>query len=109
MFLGLSDRLVRTEGDFFRSPHTSRVLWGGHRVIFIFTEATGRLSLYYDIQLREPIDAARSGGSMFPTTTLVTKDRIFVPIPEELESKFQIDGGPKEFVVRFDLLSNDAK
>lgn len=109
MFLGLSDRLVRTEGDFFRAPHTSRVLWGGHRVIFIFTEATGRLSLYYDIQLREPIDAAKSGGSMFPTTTLVTKDRIFVPIPEKLESKFQIDAGPKEFIVRFDLLSNEGK
>ena len=56
MLLGLSDRLMRTEGDFFRTPHTTRVLWGGHRVVYIFTEATGRLNLYYDIELREPID-----------------------------------------------------
>lgn len=105
VLLGLSDRLMKTEGDFFRSPHTTRILWGGHRVVYIFTEATGRLNLYYDIELRQPIDHTNAGGGMFRTTTLITKNRIFVPVPEALAEEFKVAGGPKEFFVRFDVLS----
>lgn len=108
MLLGLSDRLMRTESEFFRTPHTTRILWGGHRVVYIFTEATGRLSLYYDIELREPIEHAKAGGGMFPTTTLITKKRIFVPIPDMLAEEFKIAAGPKQFFVRFDVLSSDV-
>jgi molecular chaperone HtpG len=99
---------MHTEAEFFRTPHTTRILWGGHRVIYIFTEATGRLSLYYDIELREPIDRAKTSGGMFPTTTLITKRRIFVPVPDELAEEFRLESGPKEFFVRFDLLSAEA-
>lgn len=108
MLLGLSDRLMRTEAEFFHTPHTTRILWGGHRVVYIFTEATGRLSLYYDIELREPIEHAKAGGGMFPTTTLITKKRIFVPIPDMLTDEFKIAAGPKQFFVRFDVLSSDV-
>lgn len=107
VFLGLSDRLMRTEAEFFRTPHTTRILWGGHRVTYIFTETLGRLSLYYDIELREPIDRSNTSGGMFRTTTLITKRRIFVPVPDALIEAFQVDTGPKEFYVRFDLLSAD--
>ena len=106
MLLGLSDRLLRTEGEFFRAPHTTRILWGGHRVVYIFTEATGRLNLYYDIELREPIDHAKASGGMFRTTTLITKNRIFVPVPETLAEEFKVAKGPKEFFVRFDVISS---
>jgi molecular chaperone HtpG len=106
MLLGLSDRLMQMEVEFFRGPHTTRVLWGGHRVVYIFTDATDRLNLYYDIELREPIDRSLAGGGMFRTTTLITKNRIFVPVPEALAEEFQITGGPKEFFVRFDVLSS---
>lgn len=105
MLLGLSDRLMKTEADFFHAPHTTRILWGGHRVVYIFTEATGRLSLYYDIELREPIEHTKAGGGMFQTTTLITKKRIFVPIPDTLMEEFQITNGSKQFFVRFDILS----
>lgn len=108
MLLGLSDRLMRTEAEFFRTPHTTRILWGGHRVVYIFTEATGRLSLYYDIELRGPIEHTKASGGMFPTTTLITKKRIFVPIPDTLAEEFKIATGPKEFFVRFDVLSSDV-
>jgi molecular chaperone HtpG len=108
MLLGLSDRLMRTEAEFFRTPHTTRILWGGHRVVYIFTEATGRLSLYYDIELRKPIEHTKASGGMFPTTTLITKKRIFVPIPDMLAEEFTIAAGPKEFFVRFDVLSSDV-
>lgn len=108
MLLGLSDRLMKTESEFFRTPHTTRILWGGHRVVYIFTEATGRLSLYYDIELREPIEHTKASGDMFPTTTLITKNRIFVPIPDMLVEEFKIAAGPKQFFVRFDVLCSDV-
>ena len=41
---------------------------------------------------------------MFPTTTIITKDRIYVPVPKVLEPAFQIVGGAKEFYVRFDTI-----
>ncbi len=108
MLLGLSDRLMRTEAEFFRTPHSTRILWGGHRIVYIFTEATARLSLYYDIELREPIEHGKAGGGMFPTTTLITKKRIFIPIPDMLVEEFKITIGPKRFFVRFDVLSSDV-
>ncbi len=108
MLLGLSDSLMRTEAEFFRTPHTTRILWGGHRVVYIFTEATGRLNLYYDIELRAPIEHTKSGGDMFPTTTLITKNRIFIPIPDTLVEEFKIVTGSKEFFVRFDILNSDV-
>lgn len=108
MLLGLSDRLMRTEADFFHAPHTTRILWGGHRVVYIFTEATGRLSLYYDIEFRNPIEHTKAGGGMFPTTTLITNKRTYIPIPDTLAEEFNVTTGPKEFFVRFDILSSDV-
>jgi molecular chaperone HtpG len=106
-FLGMSDRLMRTESPFFRTPHTTRIIWGGHRVIYIFTNVTGELSLYYDIELRDPISTEKAGGGSFPTTTLITGKRIFIPVPAELAEEFRVDTGSREFFVRFDLLSTD--
>jgi molecular chaperone HtpG len=42
---------------------------------------------------------------MFSTTTLITKNRIFVPVPDSLAEEFKIATGSKEFFVRFDILS----
>ena len=94
---------MRTEGEFLRWPHTTKLIWGTHRIIYIFTDATGGLSLYYDIELKEPLETKTTGGAMFPTT-IITKDRIFVPVPKVLESAFQITGGAREFYVRFDTI-----
>ena len=104
MFLALSDRLAKSEGEFLRQPHSTKLMWGSHRVIYIFTDATGDLSLYYDIKLKEPLETQTTGGQMFPTTTIVTKNRIFVPVPKVLEPAFQITDGAKEFYVRFDTI-----
>jgi len=104
MFLGLSDRLMRVEGEFLRWPHTTKVIWGSHRVIYIFTDATGGLSLYYDIELKEPLASETTGGAMIPTTTIMTKDHVYVPVPKLLEPAFQIAAGAKEFYVRFDTI-----
>ena len=104
MFLSVSDRLARREGEFLRQPHTTKLMWGSHRVIYIFADSTGELTLYYDLKLKEPLETERTGGAMFRTTTIVTKDRIFVPVPRELESAFRISNGAKEFFVRFDTI-----
>lgn len=104
LFLGLSDRVFKIEGDFFREPHTTRVIWASHRVIYIFGHASTKLTLYYDIELKEPVSEATANGMMIPTTTLFTKNRIFVPVPEQLVADFKIIQGAKEFFVRFDTL-----
>ncbi|MYA09534.1 MAG: hypothetical protein F4060_10470 [Holophagales bacterium] len=104
MFLSVAERLALREGEFLRQPHTTKLMWGSHRVIYVFTDSSGGLSLYYDLKLKEPLETEATGGAMFPTTTIVTKDRIFVPVPEELEPAFRISNGAKEFFVRFDTI-----
>ena len=104
MFLGLSERLTLREGGFLRQPHTTKLMWGSHRVIYVFADSSGELNLYYDLKLKEPLETETTGGAMFPTTTIVTKNRIFVPVPRELQPAFQIANGTKEFFVRFDTI-----
>ena len=41
-------------------------MWGSHRVIYVFTDATDEL--YYDIKLKEPLKVETAGGKMFPAT-----------------------------------------
>jgi len=103
MFLSLSERLFRTEYNFFLAPHTTKIIWGANRVIYFFTHASLLLTLYYDIELKDHIVGESTGGAAFPTTTIITKNKIFIPIPEELMLSFEItEGDRKEFFVRYD-------
>lgn len=104
LFLGLSDRLFNRDGSFFQSPHTTKIIWASHRVIYIFAHASGELTFYYDIELKEQLHERKTGGGMFPTTTLITKNRIYVPVPPEIADAFKVTEGAKEFYVRFDVL-----
>ena len=104
MFLAVSDRMMKRDGVFLQLPHTTRLIWGAHRITYIFTDETGELSLYYDIELKTPLGTATTGGKMYRTTTIVTKNRIFVPVPQSLEPAFQASDVSKEFYVRFDTI-----
>lgn len=104
LFLGLSEKAMKREGDFFRFPHTTKVIWAGHRVVYIFTHASGGLTLYYDIELKEPLQTPEAAGTAVPSTTLLTKNRIFIPVPDQLVQEFRITEGAKEFYVRFDVV-----
>jgi molecular chaperone HtpG len=63
-------------------------------------------SLYYDIELRGNRSAGDAGGTAVVTTTIVTKNRIFVPMPQQLAECFRVTDAPVEFYVRFDLLGH---
>lgn len=104
MFFAISDRAFREEYSFFVIPHTTRIIWGGRRIIFIFTHASGKFSLYYDIELFEDTGNI-AGGDAFSTTTIVTKNRIFIPIPHSLKRFFELtDREKRQFYVRYDVL-----
>jgi hypothetical protein len=64
------------------------------------SDAFDRLSL----QWPQPLNTATTGGAMIPTTTIMTKNRVYVPVPAVLELAFQITAGAKEFYVRFDTI-----
>lgn len=106
LFLGLSDKIFKSQLEFFLEPHTTKVIWSMHKVVYIFTHASNNLSLYYDIELKERLSDESTGGKSIPTTTIITDNRIFIPITTDLVSYFDINEGKKEFYVRYDLITD---
>lgn len=104
MFLALSDRLFLQELEFFKWPHSTQVAWAGRRIVYLFTGANAGISLYYDIELRGSRLAGDAGGTALATTTIVSNNRILVPVPTPLMKCFKVTDDPIEFYVRFDLL-----
>lgn len=104
MFLALSDRLFQLEREFFTFPHSTQVAWAGRRIVFLFGMSQSAENLYYDIELRGSRTAGAAGGAPLITTTIVTKNKIFVPVPTQLMDCFRVADDPVEFYVRFDRL-----
>ena len=108
-FLSLSDRVQREKGEFFLQPHTTEVVWGGRKVIFIFQHHSGRFGLYYDILCPGLVSAA-SGGGPRVTSTILAKDRTFIPVPEEIVIDFLPEAGDrKRLEIRCDILYLDEQ
>lgn len=106
LFLSLADSVYRRQLDFFFEPHTTKVIWGMHRIVYIFTHASSNLSLYYDIELKKRLLNESTGGKPIPTTTLLTDSRIFIPVIDELVDHFDVHEGRKEFYVRHDMITD---
>lgn len=103
-FLALSDKVREEKGDFFIQPHTTSVVWGGQKVLFIFQHHSGRFGLYYDIQTMDAI-ATDSGGGIFQTCTILLQNKIYIPIPEGIQLEFiPGENEKKRFEVKCDLL-----
>ena len=103
-FLSISERVQREKGDFFLQPHSTEVVWGGRKIIFIFQHHSGRFGLYYDI-LCPGLVGAPSGGYQGMTSTILTKSRTFIPIPDEIVEDFLPQAGErKRLEVRCDIL-----
>ncbi len=106
LFLSLSDKIFKSQLEFFLEPHTTKVIWSMHKVVYIFTHASNNLSLYYDIELKEKLSDESTGGQAVPTTTVITDNRIFIPIITDLNPYFDIKEGKKEFYVRYDIITD---
>ena len=103
-FLSLSDRVQREKGEFFLQPHTTEVVWGGRKVVFIFQHHSGRFGLYYDILCPALVGAASGGGPRL-TSTILTKGRTFIPVPDEIANDFLPKAGERKWLeIRCDIL-----
>ena len=105
-FLALSDKVQRGEKSrFFLEPHSTDIVWGGSKVMFVFQHHSKRFGLYYDILCPELVASGSSGGGPQPTATILTRRRTFIPIPSELAGDF-VPGADerKRLEVRCDLL-----
>ncbi len=103
-FLSLTDKAREEMGEFFLQPHFTSIVWGGQKTLFIFMHHSREFGLYYDLQTREMVSAP-SGGGAYPTCSIVLKDRLYIPIPEEISSSFiPKTGERKRFEVRADIL-----
>lgn len=89
MFLALSEKMDRYNRPFFLLPHTTRVIWSMHRIIYIFTDITSSVSFYYELELDKKLDEANTGGEPILSTTIVTKNKIFVPVVPQLYDYFK--------------------
>jgi molecular chaperone HtpG len=106
-FIALSDVVFDKQLDFFLDPHTTKVMWGMHKIVYIFTHASGQLTLYYEIELKNyRLADGMTGGQQLPTTTVLSKNRIFVPIEPSLIPYFDFKEEKLEFYVRYDLISD---
>ena len=106
LFLSLSDKLYRDYAEFFYQPHTTNVIWSMHRVIFFFTHASNNLTLYYQLDLDKPLGENVKGAKTVPTTTIITKNKIFIPIVDEMVEYFNVKDGVLKFMVRYDSVRN---
>ena len=103
-FLSISDRIQREKGDFFLQPHSTKIFWGGRKVIFIFQHHSRRFGLYYDILCPGLVEAS-SGLGPRVTSTILTKNLTFIPVPDEIAEIFLPKGDErKRLAVRADIL-----
>ena len=86
-FLAISDRVQNEKGHFFLQPHSTEVVWGGRKVLFVFQHHSKQFGLYYDI-LCPGLVGSGSGGGPRITSTILTKRRTFIPIPDEITEEF---------------------
>ena len=107
-FIAITDKAREEMGEFFLQPHRTSVVWGGQKILFIFMHHSGQFGLYYDLQTSEPVDAPAGGGPC-PTATIVLKDRLFIPIVDEISASFVPKVGErKRFEVRVDILRTEG-
>jgi molecular chaperone HtpG len=110
LFIALSEKLYKRDKDFFFEPHTTKIIWGNHKIVYIFGHISNKITLYYDIELKESIVNNPLGGDNFPTTTIITSDKIFIPIQSSLEEAFFLNekNRSKEFYIRYDLVTETS-
>lgn len=107
LFLSLSDKLFDKYSDFFLEPHSTKVIWSTHKIVYVFTHISSQVSMYYDVDLKAPLPDNLTGGMSIISTTIITKNKIFVPVINQMYDYFNLRNhqGKLEFYVRFDTLT----
>lgn len=105
-FLALSDKMNHDFRDFFFQPHTTRIIWSMHKIIYVFTHASGNLTLYYEMELKKRLSDHATGGKAIKSATIITADKVYVPINRELVNYFDVSSGKLTFMVRYDSVKN---
>jgi molecular chaperone HtpG len=106
-FLAISERAHKQYGEFFLQPHTTAIVWGGQKVIFVFEHHSRQFGLYYDVQCPGLVDVT-SGGQPYRTSTILLKDRVFIPVPPPIADTFTPREGERiRLEVRCDVLYLD--
>ena len=107
-FLAITDKARERMGEFFLQPHTTSIVWGGQKTLFIFMHHSRQFGLYYDLQTGEVVGAPAGGGA-YLTCSIVLKNRIYIPIPEEISTSFiPASGEKKRFEIRSDILRTEG-
>ena len=74
-----------------------------HRIIYIFSDITSTMSLYYEMGLFKKLPEELTGGQQIITTTIVTEKKIFVPVIPQLYDYFNLKSGDSvKFIVHFE-------
>jgi molecular chaperone HtpG len=107
-FIALSNRVREERGDFFLQPHRTEIVWGGQKAFYIFQHHSGEFGLYYELQGSE-VFAGTPGGKAIPTCTIVVKNQVYIPVPDDIRLQFiPTEGGKKRFEIRCELLYPEA-
>ena len=108
-FLAISPGVQRLNGEFFLHPHSTEAVWGGRKVIFIFHHVSKRFALYYDVLCSGLVGNA-SGGGPQTSSTILTENNTFIPVPNEIANGFVPVGQEKiRLAVRGDILPFEDK
>jgi len=108
-FIAITDRVRRSYGEFFLQPHRTEIVWGGQKALYIFQHHSGEFALYYELQGNE-IFADAPSGQAFLTSTIVLKNQVYIPVPDQIKPRFIPGvGDRKRFEVRCDLLYPEAR
>ena len=98
-FLALGRKAREDKAEFFLQPHTTSIVWGGQRVLFIFAHRSEEFGLYYDLESRTLI-SGEPGGGRFPTCTIFVANQVYIPIPADIQSCFLPGDGGAQTVPR---------
>ena len=106
LFLSVSPNFNREHRSFMSLAHSTKVIWSTHRIIYIFTDQNNKNSLYYEMALSDQLDERNTGGETLVSTTIITKNTMFVPVPRQLYDYFSIKQGKLlKFYVHFEKVS----
>ncbi|MGO7452011.1 ATP-binding protein [Rhizobium ruizarguesonis] len=103
-FIALTPRAFTEFGDFFTQPHSTSVVWGGQKALFIFIHHSGQFGVYYDMQTMDFV-SENAGGGLHRTSTIMLRDRIYIPVPPAIQGSFiPKPGEKKRFEIKADLI-----